>query len=48
MGWFRPKKNKQGKIKNLKKLAKGKRALCTTCHKWYDPTNKRQFKKHGH
>lgn len=34
--------------KRMQKLAKSKTAMCTTCHKWYDPTNRRQFRKHSH
>jgi hypothetical protein len=26
----------------------GTTAYCTTCRKWYDPSKKRQFRKHDH
>ena len=34
--------------KKYKKSSQGERAYCTTCHKWYDPNNRRQFRKHSH
>lgn len=26
----------------------GNKAYCTTCHKWYNPRNRRQNRKHDH
>lgn len=53
MGLFKRRKKPSHKKmkkawKSYRKSSQGERAYCTTCHKDYDPNNKRQFRKHAH